>query len=229
MNVGQSVKYTYETAPREVSELALIGRFRLRDLAMSLGMGESAETRSAMATMSAEDLIKIVAAKIAQMDAENGGAPAQQAPQAIAPQAPAQPAQVHIPAAAATPAATAVTTAPPKRSPRTATAAAQQTPNAAPAALPQEMQTALAATQAALIAVQTQLNTLGPALAAISNTANASAAQLKELLFQQKVNTALSLFFAEETLGGSRPEILEQALVDLEDISAIVGKARQGK
>jgi hypothetical protein len=54
-------------------------------------------------------------------------------------------------------------------------------------------------------------------------------AQLNEIAFRQDVATSLSLFFAEEHLGGSRPSILEQALTDVPDVNALLGKARQGK
>ena len=72
-------------------------------------------------------------------------------------------------------------------------------------------------------------DTLGKQVSALTTMVAELATQNKELGFQQHLNTSLSLFFAEEQLGGSRPEILQQALTDLPDIIAMVGKARQGK
>jgi hypothetical protein len=60
---------TPETAPRSVEELAQIGRFRLKHLFMQLTPGElPKETHAAIISMRAEDLAKLVLAKLKRRD-----------------------------------------------------------------------------------------------------------------------------------------------------------------
>jgi hypothetical protein len=230
--MNTSVKYTYETAPRNLQELAIIGRFRLKDLAMSLGMGDTPEARSAMASATVEDLAKEVLAQLTRMDAANGRAPAPAsaatpAPAPQAPQTPQQPPTAAAPAPAPTK---------PARQPRTAAAPHQPQPaNTAPSAatpttqavaIPQELLQNVAQTAEGVTELKAQVAALATAVSNLTALVTTNAADTQ---FMQNLGTALSLFFAEETLGGSRPEILQAALTDLPDIVAMVGKAKAGK
>jgi len=222
--MNTSVKYTYETAPRNLQELAIIGRFRLKDLAMSLGMGDTPEARSAMASATVEDLAKEVLAQLTRMDAANGRAPAPTptataTPASQAPQTP-QPPPAPAPTKPARQPRTAAAAAPPPPQPTNATPAAQTV------AIPQELLQNVAQTAEGVTELKAQVAALTTAVANLTSLVTANAADTQ---FMQNLGTALSLFFAEETLGGSRPEILQAALTDLPDIIAMVGKAKAGK
>jgi hypothetical protein len=201
--VSGSVKFTAESAPRTVEELALIGRFRLKDLAMSIGLGDVAEHRAALTSMKVEDLAQAIAQQLARLDS---AAPAAAAPPAQ--EAPFAPPQQQEPAQEA-----------PKRSPRTPRV---QPPQAEGSTVVVDLGPVLAQ----LSALQEQVANLSKQLVQMESIqANVAA----EAQFQARLNTSLSLFFAEEQLGGSRPEILAAAFLDMPGINEMIVTATSGK
>lgn len=219
LNLGDSVKYTYENAPRSKEELVFIGRFRLKDLAFSLGLGETSEARSSITNLKPPQLAEVVEQQLARMDAANGGAPSPQAaPVATPPPAPLAVVPVETPPAAEAPAAK------PPRNPR-ASAAAAASAGAAQSLSPE----VLAAIQSLVTSSAAQAQQVAQLVTQLNSLADAVSARFQDVLFRQDMSTALSLFFAEEVLGGSRPEILGQALTDMGDVADLVGKARQAK
>jgi hypothetical protein len=207
MDTTQKVSFNLETVPRTKEELKILGRFRLREIAALFGMVDSAAQRADIAALDITQLVDAVYAKVQELEKE--------APAAAAPPVVTAPPVVEVAPVAVTPSG---------RQPR---GSAKATAAAAAVAAPTEV-TIPPEVVALLQTMQAQLSEIKGTMAAVVAGAAAQKASLDELLYQQSLGTALSLFFAEETLGGARPEILKQALADIPDIKTLVGKARQG-
>lgn len=67
---------TYETAPRTYDELASIKRYKLKDLAIKLGLSG----RIDFMTATQDDIARAVVNKLAELDASNGGPPKEAIP-----------------------------------------------------------------------------------------------------------------------------------------------------
>jgi hypothetical protein len=198
MTTSPSVKFTAETAPRDVKELGMIGRFRLKDLAMSIGLGDSAEARAALTSMKIEDLASVVAGQLAKIDAAGPV------------QVQVEPTPAELPAAAPEPTAEA-----PRRSPRTPKVAP---PPQEPSAELAELRGLVDSLCGAVANVQKQLIQME----------TIHAGQLEEVKYRQAVSTTLSLFFAEEVLKAGRGDILTQVLEETPAVADELGKALKG-
>jgi hypothetical protein len=63
-----SMMFTPVNSPRDAKTLALIGTFRVTDLAMQLGLGDTKEQRAALRSMNHQDRVTVVAAKLDELD-----------------------------------------------------------------------------------------------------------------------------------------------------------------
>jgi hypothetical protein len=195
----------------------MLGRFRLRDLAIEIGMGENSETRASLSNMEVEKMAEEVLRRLLQLDASNGG----------------QPAMIPVGVQLVEPVAQK-----PKRSPSNAATRAAESAGISPAVVGQAsiatvaMEDVLETVKslAAEITGNTQqLRALSTVLSAIQQTQAQVLTNAQSTAFQTQLNTALSLLFAEQVLQGTRPHILATALDDISLILAELGKARQGK
>lgn len=224
--INSSVKFTAETAPRDQKELMMLGRFRLRDLAVEVGMGETAETRASLSNMSVESMAEEILRRLLQIDATGGAAAP--APTMLMPPTPVAttPMPVLLPMAAAP------AEAPPpavKRQRSPTNAASRAADAASPvASVPQDEIVAAIKNLASEIASNTQqLKALVPVLADIQQKQAANLATAQSGVYQAQINTAVSVLIGQQTLQGSPPEIIETALNDLPEILTILGKAQQ--
>lgn len=208
-----------ENAPRALEELCLLERKKLVQLVFGLDLSKDMARRSAVMQLSTDKLAREVHESLKRWDAANGvvsSAPAPaQVPAVMAPTATAQ-----EPAAAM-----------PKRQRRTAAeiAAANNAATAAPSPLAPEAGSILAEVQAALGEVTGQLN------AQASDFVGKLEAQQQVLQSMETKLTAIEaalhatlsvlLGMSEMHFGITKPDTLEMALVDVNDVGTMLGKA----
>jgi hypothetical protein len=223
--INSSVKFTSANAPRDVKELIMLGRFRLRDLANEVGMGDTPETRASLSNMEVEKMAEEVLRRLLQIDASNGGAMVQSVQGGQLIQMPMQ--QAAEPAQQA-----------PKRSPTNAATRAAKAAGMLPAATGQASTTGVALEDvletvknlATEITNNTQqIKALANVLAGIQQAQAATMGALQSSIFQTQLNTSLGLLFGEQVLQGRRPDILSMAIGDIPQILDLVGKAQPGK
>ena len=218
---------TIETAPRTFEELAMQGRYRLRDLALMLGLGQTTEARSALAVCKTEDLANSVCRALAEWDTAHPATAAapEQAPQQMQlPVAQQQPAPVIAPA----PAPGEI-----KRTPKRGRPAGSKNKpmddDPASVVLPPE---GLDSLTAQVRCLSQQINDLqqtqGAQIASINKCLSDIPAKLESILEWVLVATGLNVMLVQKEMGISIPDIISGVKADMEEITQLLGKANQG-
>lgn len=220
-----------EEMPRSVEELRAFTRFKLKAMMKKAGMFGDPAVEAAISAMSISNMAEQLANHLAALD----GPKAVASPQAT-PQPTAAPAQA---ASAAAPAAPAPRRGRPPKNPRpegetpppalVASAVAQSSPPPAlPAGPAPSLTPALPSIDPEMIRqiVREEVTRVLDVVRAESTTRNAAAEGNHAVVMRTlALVQALSLYFAEETLGGSRQEIIDTAVTDIPAIEGLVGKA----
>lgn len=233
--------------PRTVEELRAFTRFRLKAMMRKAGMLDEAATEAAIVSLPIGAMAERLAEHLAHLD--GGKMPAKAAPAAPAAAAPAP---IMAPPPAPAPEVTEAP-APPKRgrpakNPRPPTeaapaqTAAPSVPPPPPAPAPmqaptystadysgqfEKVYTEIAALRTLVTSMRAEvLNTIAASNSHAGSCGHEVKAKLDVIQEMAKFSQALSLFFAEETLGGGREEIVKAAVGDAEAIDNMVGKAR---
>jgi len=186
-------KMTAEDAPRDLAELKAKKRFRLKDLAMKIGLGETSIDRASIAQMNVDELANLVLNRLNEIDNAGGAAPAPE-PVEAAPE-PAKP-------------------APKKKNPRKNGVSA-----AAPA---EEPPVGLEPVLGKLDELQEVLTNLATAMQTQAQLIEGVQGALANMDHQNRLGMALNLLAAEELIGGARPEILKAAQDDLEMLTQML-------
>lgn len=232
---------TIQTAPRNVDDLAQIGRFQLRRLADQLGLCADEPSKQAFMGMSSPTQAQAVLAKLLEHD--KGGANGTPANGAVH-----APAQAQAPAAPQTPPAqaapeTAAPAAAPRRQPKTVSdpgtggdAAAQvveslQGVASQLGALIQKFDQVAKSSDAAGASseqVKGQVNALIAELGKLNPYLQNLSEAMKGVVQMQCVVTTLNLMLAEQVLGAPRDEVLQAAIADAPGVQKLL-QATQGK